>query len=64
MQSVDTTGVISSDMDAEVGSGVFWVRAYKACKALKTILKAEINHEARPTLNINISRPFYKPSTG
>jgi hypothetical protein len=74
-----STGEVRSDgaegiacwfLDTDYNEESFFVRhayflgANDPYKALKTTLKAEIDHEAWATLNSDTSRPFPKPSTG
>ena len=74
-----STGEVRSDgaegiacwfLDTDYNEESFFVRhayflgANDPYKALKTTLKAEIDHEAWATLNSDTSRPFRKPSTG
>lgn len=74
-----STGEVRSDgaegiacwfLDTEYNEESFFVRhayflgANDPYKALRTTLKAEIDHEAWATLNSDTSRPFPKPSTG
>lgn len=73
------TGEVRSDgpdgiacwfIDTDYNEESFFVRqayflgANDPYKALKTTLKAEINHEAWETLHSDISRPFDKPDSG
>ena len=74
-----STGEVRSDgadgialwfVDTDYNEESFFVRqayflgANDPYKALKTTLKAEINHEAWETLHSDTSRPFDKPASG
>lgn len=70
VRSDGAEGIACWFIDTDYNMESFFVRhayflgANDPYKALKTTLKAEINHEAWSTLNSNISRPFDKPGTG
>ena len=70
IQSDNADGIACWFIDTDYNEESFFVRhayflgANDPYKALKTTLKAEINREAWETLRSDISRPFYRPSTG
>jgi adenine-specific DNA-methyltransferase len=70
VRSDGAEGIACWFIDTDYNMESFFVRqayflgANDPYKALKTTLKAVINHEAWSTLNSNISRPFDKPETG
>ena len=70
IRSDSTDGIACWFIDTDYNSESFFVRhayflgANDPYKALKTTLKAEINHEAWETLHSATSRPFEKPASG
>ena len=70
IRSDSTDGIACWFIDTDYNAESFFVRhayflgANDPYKALKTTLKAEINHEAWETLHSDTSRPFEKPSIG
>jgi adenine-specific DNA-methyltransferase len=70
VRSNGAEGIACWFIDTDYNEESFFVRqayflgANDPYKALKTTLKAEINEEAWPTLNSDISRPFDKPTSG
>ena len=70
VRSDGAEGIACWFIDTDYNEESFFVRhayflgANDPYKALKTILKAEINQEAWETLNNDTSRPFDKPSSG
>ena len=70
IRSDSTDGIACWFIDTDYNAESFFVRhayflgANDPYKALKTTLKAEINHEAWETLHSDTSRPFEKPASG
>ena len=70
VRSDGAEGIACWFIDTDYNMESFFVRhayflgANDPYKALKTTLKAEINHDAWATLNSNICRSFVKPATG
>ncbi|WP_276366158.1 site-specific DNA-methyltransferase [Chryseolinea sp. H1M3-3] len=70
VRSDNSEGIACWFIDTDYNEESFFVRhayflgANDPYSALKSTLKAEINHEAWESLNSDISRPFPKPKTG
>ena len=70
VESSNTDEIACWFIDTDYNEESFFVRhayflgAADPYKALKTTLKAEINHEAWETLHSDTSRPFNKPTSG
>jgi adenine-specific DNA-methyltransferase len=70
VRSDDVDGIACWFIDTDYNEESFFVRhayflgANDPYKALKTTLKAEINHEAWESLHSDTSRPFNKPQSG
>lgn len=70
VRSDGADGIACWFIDADYNEESFFVRrayflgANDPYNAIKTTLKAEINHEAWATLNSDTSRPFEKPKSG